>query len=120
MLAISIVSILHNSFFSVAVESSNGYVAVAVSVIGNFMYATHRTLVLNFNVDFVKYLNVVILSPTWRKLRHAYFTAIGKSGNAALLRTRAVAVAAAAAASGGGGSVSSDSGGAVPGCLKCG
>ena len=77
MLAISIVSILHNSFFSVAVEASHDYVAVIVAILGNAVYASHRTLVLNYNVDFVRYAQVEILMPAWRRVRRAVWGASG-------------------------------------------
>ena len=56
MLVISIISTLHNSFYTVALESSPNWAAVATAVVGNFVYSIHRlvaTLMSPFSAPFL-------------------------------------------------------------------
>lgn len=86
MLAISIISILHNSFYCTAVESSPSYVAVIVAILGNAIYALHRGFVLLVNIDVVLYIRVNYVDPFWHSTKNFFKNAIpvigrGQTGN---------------------------------------
>lgn len=51
MLVLCLVSILHNSFYCVSLESSSGYTAVIFSITVNTLYSIHRVLVLAYDFD---------------------------------------------------------------------
>lgn len=58
MLVFSLVSILHNSFFCVSLESSTGYNAVIFSITINTFYSIHRVLVLAYGIDLDLYASI--------------------------------------------------------------
>ena len=49
MLAVSVISTLHNSFYTVALESSPNWAAVATAVVGNFVYSIHRYVIVGYD-----------------------------------------------------------------------
>ena len=69
VIVISIVSILHNSFYATAVESSPSYVAVIMSILGNVLFAVHRSLQLVHNIDLVQFARMYLDKMVIQQLR---------------------------------------------------
>ena len=66
MLAVSVVSIAHHSFFAVVLEGNDGYNDVIVLSVCNFLIFVYRTLVLTKSINF-----------TPRRFQKVVFTLIG-------------------------------------------
>ena len=66
---LSIVSILHNSFYATAIESSTSYIAVIMSILGNVLFAVHRSVQLIHNIDLVQFARMYLDKIVIQQLR---------------------------------------------------